>query len=117
HLEDIWASFQDPGYIRVRSPRLHDDVQGIEVQANGVVTSPLLAEGFSQELFSQDSLIVEGFFTAAPTLGHTTLGALQIYYDDLAGVAGNFLPWAQVQPMIQSYFGVYVNPTSSATAG
>lgn len=117
HLCSMWSKFQDPGYFRVRSPRLHDDVNGIEVEATGTTPNPLLLEGFNQELYSQDSLTVEAFFTAAPTATHYSFGAMQIYYDDLPGIAGNFKTWAQVQPMIQSYMGVYVNPSSAGTIG
>jgi hypothetical protein len=116
-LEAAWASFQDPGYFRVRSPRLHDDVNGIEMQALSTNVSPLLSEYFAQELYSQDALIVEAFFTTVPTATHASFGGMQIYYDDLPGVSGNYMTWAQVQPMIKSYMGVYVSPTSSATLG
>lgn len=117
HLEAVWASFQDPGYLRVRSPRLHDNTNGIEVEAQSTVTNPLLLECFSQELYSQDALTVEGFFTAAPVATHASFAGLQVYYDDLPGVAANYQSWAQVAPQIQSYMGVFVNPTSSATVG
>jgi hypothetical protein len=117
HLEAVWGSMQDPGYLRVRSPRLHDDVNGIELEGNGTNVSPLACENFSQELYSQDALIFEAFFTAAPTAGHASFGAMQVYYDDLPGVSGNFMSWAQIAPQVQSYMGVYVNPTSNATPG
>jgi hypothetical protein len=117
HLEALWGSLQDPGYLRVHSPRLHDNVNGILAEGNGTNVNPLLFECFSQNLYSQDTLTFEALFTAAPTATHTTLGAMMIYYDDIQGIAGNFKSWAEVQPMIQSYMGVEVVPTSSATAG
>lgn len=116
-LETMWASFQDPGYFRVKSPRLHDDVTGIELQALGTNVSPLANEYFSQPLYSQDLLAVSAFFTAAPTATHHSFGAMNIYYDTLPGVNANFKTWAEVSAMIQSYYGVYVVPKSSATVG
>jgi hypothetical protein len=117
HLEAVWGYFQDPGFLRIRSPRLHDDVIGIELQGVSTNPSPLADEYFEQTLYSQDSLTVEGYFTSAPTSTHYTGGALQVYYDDLPGVAGNFVSWAEVKARVQSYMGVYVSPTSSATVG
>ena len=117
HLESIWATFQDPGYARIRSPRFHDDVNGIEIQAVSTNVSPLANEGFGQPLYSQDSLIVEGYFTAAPTATHYSGIGMNVVYDDLPGVSANFKTWAEVAPMIQSFMGVYVNPSSSATIG
>lgn len=117
HLQAMWSDFQDPGYFRIRSPRLHDDVNGIEVAADAGLESPTILDGFDQPLFSQDSLTVEAFFTGAPTATHYSFGCMQIYYDDLPGVAGNFMSWAQIQPMIQSYMGVYVVPGSGGTLG
>jgi hypothetical protein len=117
HLETIWTNSQDAGYTRIRSPRLHDDVVGIEVQHNIGDATPLEAECFTQMLYSQDSLTVEDYFTSAPTVTDVQQVGFQVYYDDLPGVSANILPWAQVKPMIQSYYGVYVDPESNATVG
>lgn len=117
HLETVWNQAQDAGYTRIRSPRLHDDVIGIESQHFIGNLSPLLMENFTQVLYSQDSLIVEDYWVAAPTAAHVQQIGMQVYYDDLPGVAGNFMTWAQVAPMIQSYMGVYCLPSSNATVG
>lgn len=116
-LGAMWTDFQDAGFFRVRSPRLHDDVNGIEVYSALTNPNPVAIDVLDQPLFSQDSLTVEAYFIAAPTVNHYAVGALQIYYPDLPGVAGNFMSWAQIAPMIQSYMGVYVQPISNATLG
>jgi hypothetical protein len=115
-LETVWTSSADAGYTRIRSPRLHDDVVGIEFQHYVTNTSPVANEYFSQTLYSQDSLIVEDYFTTAPGTNKQTVG-FNVYYNDLPGVAGNYMSWAQVQSRIQSYMGVYVLPQSAATFG
>lgn len=117
HLEALWTKSLDAGYTRIRSPRLHDDVIGIEAEHYIGNASPLLCEYFSTLLYSQDILIVEDFFTAAPTVNDVQQIGFQVYYDDLPGVAGNYQSWAQVQPQIQSYMGVYTLPISNATVG
>lgn len=117
HLETIVGSFQDAGDLRIRSPRMHDDVNGIRVQAPAGVPTVLGAEGFVQPLFSQDNLTVEAVFTTAPTVNHVSIAGLVVYYDDLPGIAGRYEPWATVAPAIEQYLAVPVTPTSGATAG
>jgi hypothetical protein len=116
-LEAMWTKSLDAGYTRIRSPRLHDDVIGIEAQHYIGNASPLMSEYFEQELYSQDTLIVEDFFTAAPTVNDVQQIGFQVYYDDLPGVAGNYMTWAQIQPQIKHYMGCYVLPVSNATVG
>lgn len=116
-LESVHADFQDAGEFRVRSPRMHDDVNGIRVEAPSRPTGPVLHEYFQQPLFSQDSLTVEAVFTAAPTAAHISNALMTIFYDDLPGVQGNFRHWAEVAPNVVDYLSVPVIPTSGATAG
>jgi hypothetical protein len=117
HLAGVWTKSTDAGYTQIKSPRLHDDVIGIQAEHYIGNTSPLLDENFDQTLYSQDTLTVQDYFTTAPTANDVQQVAMQIYYDDLPGVAGNYMTWAQVAPMIQSYMGVYVAPASNATVG
>lgn len=116
-LTSIATDFQDAGDFRIRSPRMHDDVNGIRIAAPAGVPQWGAAEYFDQLLYSQDSLIAEAFFTVAPTAGHTSLGYLQIYYDDVPGIAANLRSWAEVAPNVVNYLSVPVTPTSSATLG
>jgi hypothetical protein len=115
-LEAVWAPFQDAGDFRIRSPRLHDDVNAMRWASPGNLANPVAKEYFTQPLYSQDSLIVEAVFTSAPTAAHISTGFMQIYYDDLPGVDGNFMTWAQVQPKIQSWLVVPVSPITAAAA-
>jgi hypothetical protein len=116
-LEAVWADFQDQGDFRMRSPRMHDQANALRMATIPGFFSPLANEYFSQVLFSQDNLTLEGVFTTVPTAGHVSLGYMQVYYDDIPGIAGNFRPWSGVQPNIVDYLAVPVNPSSNATAG
>lgn len=116
-IQSMWASFQTPGFFRIRSPRLHDDVTGIEVKANATNVSPLASKYFKQPVVSQDLLTVEAFFTAAPTVTHAAFGAYNVYYTTLTGINANFKTWAEITPMVISYYGVYLTVVSSATIG
>jgi hypothetical protein len=116
-LETVWGDFQDPGDIRIRSPRMHDTANALRLATIPSYFGPLAAEYFEQELFSQDNLTLEGFFTVAPTAAHISLAYMQIYYDDIPGIAANYRPWSGVQPNVVDYLAVPVVPSSAATAG
>lgn len=113
----IFTDFQDAGDFRVRSPRLHDDVNALRVAAPAGVVQEATDKYYLQTLYSQDTLTVEAVFTTAPTVNHISLGYLQVYYDDVPGIAANLRQWAEVMPNIVDYLIVPVSPTSSATAG
>jgi len=116
-LESVYTDFQDAGDFRVRSPRMHDDVNGIRISAGSRSLGPSLHEYFQQPLFSQDNLTVEAFFDVAPTVNHMSIAAMTLFYDDLPGIAGNFRTWVEVQPNIVDYLSVPLDPISGAVAG
>jgi hypothetical protein len=116
-LQALFSNFQDDGDVRIRSPRMHDDVNGIRLNAGEALPQVLANEGFQQTLYSQDTLTVEGYFTEAPTATHISQVGLHVYYNDLPGIDANYRTWAEVQPNIVDYYGVPVIPSGSATAG
>lgn len=116
-LESVWASYEDAGAVRIRSPRLHDDLNGIRLQAVSGSSDVLTGNAFSQALYSQDLLTVEAFFIVAPTNAHVQQMGFSFYYDDLPGVAANNRTAAAVMPNIVDYLSIPVTPVSSATVG
>lgn len=84
----LWAFNQVAGVLRVRSPRLHDNVQGIRVRATTPDQNPGWPLGFKQFLIPQDVLTVEQ--TGSGVAGQIESGSLLIWYDDLPGIAGRF---------------------------
>lgn len=111
-LEALITSFQDVGSLRVRSPRLHDDVNGIRIAAKAGATDVVANEAFSQRLYSQDALTVEAFFDVAPTAAHLSVAGLLVYYDDIPGINANLKTWAEIEPNVEDYLVVPVNPTN-----
>jgi hypothetical protein len=79
------------GVLRVRSPRLHDNVQGIRMRITSLNSEPLYPDsslfGWRQPLISQDVLVAEQSGAAAAT----DVGSLLIFYEDLPGIAGRFI--------------------------
>jgi len=89
HLLDMWAHNQAAGTLRVRSPRLHDNVQGIRSAITVGLVAPLLPYRPRQRLIAQDQLVAEQ--TGSAVGGDIETGALLLYYENLPGVEGRFV--------------------------
>ena len=83
-LLQVWALNQAAGTLRLRSPRLHDNVQGIRLDITLGDPRPLLPFGVGQKLIPQDALIAE--LTGSATGGDIEQAALLIFYANLAGI-------------------------------
>jgi hypothetical protein len=117
HLEALWAPSQAPGDLRIRSPRLHDDVNALRFASPLASSEPVAKDCFAQTLYSQDQLIVEEVYTAAPLVTDLAQAFMQVYYDDLPGIQGNYMTWAEVVAKVVSYFTLPVEPSSAAVFG
>ena len=105
YLEDLWvAGSAGVPSVRVRSPRMHDDAQGIRLVAP-VANEPLLPFGVDQLLYPGDTLTVEGADSEAEK---AVLAALLLYYTDLPGIAARLGQWAEIEPRIKNITGVEI---------
>lgn len=86
-----WAFNATAGEFLIKSPRLHDNVQGIRSRVTAAFTVPLFNTPYNtlprQRLYAQDNLTVQISGGGA----ELDCGAILIYYEDLAGVAGRFI--------------------------
>lgn len=112
-LEGLWAKAGTSGIIRVRSPRLHDNVQGLRLQHIANTARNLLPDEAMQRLFPQDVLTVEITGSAAAT----DVGAMAVYYRDLPGTDARLAMWEQIQPRIVNILSVDVDITAATTLG
>ena len=115
NLIDAWFQAPHAGMLRVRSPKFADNVQGIRVNANGVLNGGLLTPSSPQFLIPQDSLTVELNGTAADVLE-----AIGDAYPDLAAEcyrqadeASKAMMWKRFG---QFYLGI-PSPLSSQKSG
>jgi len=111
---EAWADWQTAGILRVRSPKLHDAVQGIRLQGVASEVQGLLPAVAPQRVYPQDTLTIEQ--TGSATAGDIESGALLLYYEDLPGSAARFIDRAELQRRAVNIFTVE-NTLALGTAG
>lgn len=82
-LLQTWANFHNIGLWRIRSPKLHDNVQGIRFRIPVADPSPLMIPGQVQRLVPQDTLTLE--LQSAAGAGVIEQAAMLLYYQNLPG--------------------------------
>ena len=90
-LLSAWAFCATAGAMRITSPRLHDQVQGMRWQITAASVVPRyngpINAAWPNRLYAQDNLTVQ----VSGGGSEKDCTALLIGYDDLAGVAGRFI--------------------------
>jgi len=94
-LLQAWVDLQAVGSVRIRSPKMHDNVDGIRTRAQAGVLKPLLPMGMPQRLIPQDTEIVE--LAGSATAGDIESVVQQIYYADLPGQAARLQTWTRLR--------------------
>lgn len=112
-MMNAWAFTTTNLFMRVRSPRMHDQAQNLRFQVPASLPRPLIGLQPNQTLYSQDNLIVELTGGAA----EVDLATLMLYYNDLPGISARLHHWEEIAPLIQNLTTVQVAPVSSGTAG
>src|SRR6266511_3668713 len=77
----VWSDHQAAGTFRIRSPRMHDNVQGIRFDAVAGDLKPLLPWGVAQSVYPQDQLTVE--ILGSATAGDIETVGMLVYYDEM----------------------------------
>jgi hypothetical protein len=113
NLEGFWQEAAAASAVRVRSPRLHDNVQGIRYSLP--LASPFNLLGYKPQtpLVPQDLLVVE----SATTVAAVTAQFLHVSYASLPGSDGNYGTWGQIQPRIVDIMTQEVTPGNPTAAG
>lgn len=89
NLLTAWTDNQLRGILRIKSPKLHDNVQGIRLGVNANIVQPLIDPTFLQPLFPQDTLTVD--LSGSATGGDLETACLLVRYDDIPGPSGRFI--------------------------
>jgi len=114
-LIDMWAFNNAAGIFRIRSPKLHDNVQGIRYRVVGSDPISLIPHGAWQKLTPQDTLIAE--ISGSAVGGQIEQGQALIWYSDLPGSNARLANWADIVGRIVNYLTVEVAITSGAGGG
>lgn len=114
-----WAFNQVAGVMRVRSPRLHDNVQGIRSRISAANAEPLLANsgdgGVLQRLTAQDILTVEHSGTAVG--GQIEGGSLLVYYPNIPQISARLIDAPTLLSKGVNIIGQEVSITTGITIG
>lgn len=113
-LIQLWTDAQVAGTLRIRSPRFHDNVNGIRVDTIISDAKPLLPWGAAQPLFPNDTLIVE--LAGSAVAGDIEYVVLLEYFDEMPGVSARLLTWEQVRARIDQLLTVENTIATGATA-
>ena len=113
YLEDVIRHGTATGIVRVRSPLMHDDVQGIRALLPAGCQFIGGTQYFQQQLQALDVLILE----STGTNTNVDVCALGIYYTDIAGISANLVMPGDIAGRIRNIVSVQVACTSSATIG
>ena len=88
-LLDIWTQCATPPQtIQLRSPRMHDNVQGIQIN-NGDLNAAGLLGSVPQNLIRQDTLILQN--TSGAGAAEIDTISLLLWYSSLKGSDGNYM--------------------------
>lgn len=115
YLLQAWADVQTAGFFRIRSARLHDNVQGLRLDTVVGDVGPLLPAGMKQRLYSQDQLTLT--ISGAAVAGDIETGCLLVYYEDLPGGDARLATWEDVMRRAVSWMTVENTIATVATGG
>jgi len=88
-LINLWAKNQAAGIIRLMSPRMANNNQGIHLDTVVANLDPLIPAMGTQKLYSQDTLAFA--LSGSAVAGDIEIGGMLIYYPELPGANANFI--------------------------
>lgn len=111
-----WGFNNAAGALRIRSPRIHDNQQGIRMVLDATDPSPRYPRrNFMQPLVAQDVLTAE--ITGSAVAGKIEMASLIIFYADLPGIQGRFITPDQLGRWGVNMMGQEVDITAGAVGG
>jgi hypothetical protein len=114
-LLPFWVHNLVAGMVRVRSPKLHDNVDAIRARTLIATLDPLLPLGTKVKLWPQDTLIVE--LAGSAVGGNIESVCMPIYYADLPGQSGRFITHDQLLGRQKTIIAVRLAITLGTTVG
>jgi len=109
-----WTDSQGVGQLQIKSPRMHDNVQGITIGTAISEPRPLMPLGSTQKLYSQDTLTA--LLSGSGTAGDIEIASMLVYYEDLPGISARLIDSAELDDRIEDIM-ISTNTLSTGTAG
>ena len=110
----FWTDVQVAGTARIRSGRMHDNVQGLRIDTLVGDIRPLLPWGAAQRVWPNDVLVVE--LAGSAVAGDIETICMLLYYDDLPGMQGQFITADDLRARAGN-ISVVENTIATTTAG
>jgi hypothetical protein len=111
----FWTHNLVAGMVRIRSPKLHDNVDAIRARALVATLDPLLPLGTKQQFYPQDTTIVE---LAGSAVGGQIESVVQfMYYEDLPGQSARLIDHATLMQRQKHIIGQRLAITLGTTVG
>ncbi len=99
-MMELWTDVQVAGIFRVRSPQMHDNVQGIRYRTVVSQQNPLLPYGALQPMTPQDTLQAD--LSGSAVAADIETACMLIAYDDLPGINGQFIDFSEVTSRVKN---------------
>jgi hypothetical protein len=113
-LVQMWTDVQVAGTARVRSPRMHDNNQGIRVDTIISDLYPLIPWGVTQRVYANDVLGVD--LAGSAVAGDIEYVLLMLLYEDLAGANARVIDEAELMRRAVNISSVENTIATGATA-
>lgn len=113
-LLQLWCDVQAAGTLRIRSPKFHDNVNGIRIDTIASDAQPLLPWGCPQMLYPNDNLVVE--LAGSATAGDIEQVVTLQYFEDLPGINARLIDPTALLARMEQLLTVE-NTISTGTAG
>lgn len=110
----LWADVQLAGTLRIRSPKLHDNVNGLRIDTVASDATPLLPWGFAIRIYPTDTLAVE--LAGSSTGGDEEFVSMLCAYEELPGQAGKLYTHDEVMKRMK-YLLTVENTITTPTTG
>lgn len=114
-LLNYWTHNLVAGMSRIRSPKLHDNVEAIRARALIATLDPVIPLGAPQRLYPQDVLIHE--LAGSAVAGNIESIVSMIYYSDLPGQAARLITSDEMRRRKKHIIGVRLAITLGTTVG
>jgi len=104
YLVDLMTNFAVTSDVSIRSPRMHDNVLGIDINSLNINEVASYLKGVKQEMVQQDNLqVVGGVGGGAATFDNVFIS---LWYENLVGMSGDLRNWADIKLNIKNLLSV-----------